>query len=977
MATKVAPIGSFGKMHTSGIYSDMTVDGPNIGTLVVIMDRAKNLPNRRSMGKQDPYCAARLGKEAKKTNTDKRGGQTPRWDQELRFTVHDSPDYRNLKVSVFNDDKKTELIGETWVNLDAVVVQGGGQSDGWHGLNCKGKYAGEIRIEITYYDSRPKAEKAAAEKRRECARPDNGAPAIGGPRESNPVKRRPLPAGPPGASSSPAATPEHRGLSGIQAGPRAYGTPPQPRHAEHAPANQGRRPQHESQTPRRPLPEGSPLHGTPASAHHTPQNQQRPPQPVPDPYESSPQPPQPGYSVPQQNANGYDTPYTTGGAYEVQPANPIPHHPRDQVQRAATHDPYRASQSHLPEHVELQHSYSAPIVPTQHSEVNPHAYASEPAYANSQNAYQDPSLHVQSLRPSPSQDPYQDPAFRVEPLRTRRSQDRGLAQPPYSSHVSNGYIDSPSTTDPRGLHGRHPLMLQPTVEDEDQDVPPPPPMHRSNATTIAQPPQERPPSYHSEAPSPLTMTGYREEPPSHQYDSPPQPYHASEYASRSPADRRYTHPQPGSRPVSRDVMVPSPLRSEISTLPPSLIAGIDPSRLEERSLVRAEPQQPDVYQSPPSYDTPPRLRQYSEPNYGTPPQYEASPQPTPYSHNQVSPVPDATQYYPHAALEEPRHRSPVQESLPLARPRAVSPGAPRSSVDYRTSRTNLRSMPTRKSVSPRPPPSADSERRLSSVPFDPDGFDVYNPTVAKKKSFMEDTDDKLEVNEKGQVVTFSGRVIDASDHLPLDSWAPEPEPKGTVKHRPVRERAVLSGARDLEAARQREREYRRDRVERERIRNAVDSILPDTSSPSTALVSSRHHYSSSTASPVASGALVLHDTESTSPASAGRNRLQKRNQRPVSTYAAPVSSSPSNIPMPHSDVLRERDNLPAYGSARYGAGARHSIAAPPIPAKLPLESENPPSEDMMALSMELQSIDIGPGSGGRLRGSARQRYGGC
>jgi hypothetical protein len=79
MATKTVPVGSFGKMHTAGIFSDMTVDGPNIGTLVVIMDRAKNLPNRRSMGKQDPYCAARLGKEAKKTNTDKRGGQTPRW----------------------------------------------------------------------------------------------------------------------------------------------------------------------------------------------------------------------------------------------------------------------------------------------------------------------------------------------------------------------------------------------------------------------------------------------------------------------------------------------------------------------------------------------------------------------------------------------------------------------------------------------------------------------------------------------------------------------------------------------------------------------------------------------------------------------------------------------------------------------------------------------------------------------------------
>lgn len=78
MGSKAAKT-AFGGSHTAGIYADMTVDGPEIGTLVVIVDRAKNLPNRKAMGKQDPYCAARLGKEAKKTETDKRGGQTPRW----------------------------------------------------------------------------------------------------------------------------------------------------------------------------------------------------------------------------------------------------------------------------------------------------------------------------------------------------------------------------------------------------------------------------------------------------------------------------------------------------------------------------------------------------------------------------------------------------------------------------------------------------------------------------------------------------------------------------------------------------------------------------------------------------------------------------------------------------------------------------------------------------------------------------------
>ncbi|KAK8245060.1 hypothetical protein HDK77DRAFT_443666 [Phyllosticta capitalensis] len=189
MATRLAKLTAMTNTpHTNGIYSDMSVDGPEIGTLVVVVDRAKNLPNRKTMGKQDPYCAARLGKEAKKTETDKRGGQTPKWDQELRFTVRESPDYYTMKVSVFNDDKKTELIGETFIRLFDVIVPKGGQSDTWHSLQCKGKYAGEIRLELTYYDTRPPTEAApVAEPKQEYA----------------PVKRRPLPKNPAAPPESP------------------------------------------------------------------------------------------------------------------------------------------------------------------------------------------------------------------------------------------------------------------------------------------------------------------------------------------------------------------------------------------------------------------------------------------------------------------------------------------------------------------------------------------------------------------------------------------------------------------------------------------------------------------------------------------------------------------------------------------------------------------------------------------------------
>lgn len=72
--------------HSAGIFADMTLDGPEIGTLVAVIDRAKNLPNRKTMGKQNPYCAMRLGKEAKKTGTDKRGGQTPKWYVNFSYT---------------------------------------------------------------------------------------------------------------------------------------------------------------------------------------------------------------------------------------------------------------------------------------------------------------------------------------------------------------------------------------------------------------------------------------------------------------------------------------------------------------------------------------------------------------------------------------------------------------------------------------------------------------------------------------------------------------------------------------------------------------------------------------------------------------------------------------------------------------------------------------------------------------------------
>ncbi|KAI5795275.1 hypothetical protein EDC01DRAFT_615222 [Geopyxis carbonaria] len=198
--------------HPAGIWTDMSSDGPTIGTLVVVLDRAKNLPNKKKIGKQDPYAVARLAKEAKRTDTDVRGGQVPRWDKELRFPVRDSPDYKTLKISVFNDDKKTDLIGECTLRLDKILVKGGGTDDGWRGLKCKEKYAGEILVELTFWDLRPKETSKEIKKKREVPgfqeKPKEAPRRLAGAREmgsgarempssrEKTVKRRPLPANP-------------------------------------------------------------------------------------------------------------------------------------------------------------------------------------------------------------------------------------------------------------------------------------------------------------------------------------------------------------------------------------------------------------------------------------------------------------------------------------------------------------------------------------------------------------------------------------------------------------------------------------------------------------------------------------------------------------------------------------------------------------------------------------------------------------
>ncbi|AEO63636.1 uncharacterized protein THITE_70813 [Thermothielavioides terrestris NRRL 8126] len=733
-------------MHTAGIFSDMSIDGPEIGTLVVVVDRAKNLPNRKTIGKQDPYCAARLGKEAKKTTTDIRGGQTPKW-QELRFTVHDSPDYYQLKVSVFNDDKKTELIGETWIDLRAIVVPGGGQSDQWHQLAYKGKYAGEVRIEITYYDSRPKPEKPAVKaKPPVSAEPEGSAAATAGPRSA--PKRRPLPSDPvtgkAPASASPAPeqveTPPRPQPNPGPVPPGEYDTAPAAP-AQHHYQQHYHQPDHPRGDPNGEL-------GTPSRRTDAPPHQFRTPDRA-EQYLAQHQNPGSSPAYQQQPAydrrKSYDFPSPNGaaGPDDDRPPPPPAHRSRTGSNPAMNgafqatpptmrHDVLR-SEAH-------RHSASA-------------SYPGRPTYKPYDSA---PAAPTGSLYPDADQ------------------------APPARHYSYDSAYDTPHRA------------MQATVEDVPES---PESMSNQFRRTSGRWPQPQPqpqfePDYDmSASPAPLSLSGrasdelarYSHGPvvpdPRHHgtngYRMPPSdvPQRKSpEYSPNYGRDSELSLPAAGSQGDQR-----APYRGEIDDtshrypappVPASLVPGIDPSLAQEiserigqdrrQSNQRRHTQQATV-------ETPPRGRPMVQrhDHDGSPAAYNTRPAPA------------------HSRSPVVYTNGPSTSSVNVViKSRAYSPNPPRDPSPNPHQQHTIR----RKSVSPRPP--VDNDRRLSGVPFSPDSYDALNPT-ASSAAINDSAASRPDYHEEsGKIITHDGRAVDPSDHLPMESWAPEPEPKQSLSTSP-------------------------------------------------------------------------------------------------------------------------------------------------------------------------------------------------
>ncbi|RAH62818.1 serine proline-rich protein [Aspergillus piperis CBS 112811] len=688
--------------HAAGIFADMSVDGPIIGTLVVVADRAKNLPNRKTMGKQNPYCAARLGKEAKKTGTDLRGGQTPKWDDELRFNVHESPDYYRLKVSVFNDEKKTDLIGETWVDLSDLIIPGGSQNDHWHPLQYRGKYAGEVRLEMTYYDTRPEDE-AVIERRtpasdkvhpRKIASFSSGpaAPSPGtlsGPRQLKDVKRRPLPSDPRPRSSA------HSGTSSSSPVRANESTNPAPtlHHHSHSHHQDLRQPRVDNSSS-----------GMSDSTTSLPTYNHR------------------EYASPQRLESNSMVVANSTGSYHTNPC-PYPINPSDSGS-GATHSttslPTYQNHEYARPHVEHSNppmsdsSSLLPLLP------NPHRveYASQAPPHSSSNSLVGNATSSYNTSSCPS---YHAEYTKIPDSSSFTSTNSSAQQPAYGhyrEYAQIGYTP-PLLTDSQPSSLSY-AMMQPRVEDEEEDgLPPPPPAHRSGLVPSNQPvpvaPNPAPQAYTQPAPQ-----TYMQPAPQAYTQPAPLPQVTMPEPMEKPASDNSLHTTPSWDP---NWDYPRGRREETAVattnaVPASLVPGFDP-------VVAAAESDRAAYER--------EVRRRS----GN------------FDENPLQMV--------HQPVDNRRHSRGLYDENPLKKPVDT-----RSLVSRTSTAPNNQLVPRRKSVSPRPPSMRG--REVSPVPFSPDS---YLPEAAREPA----------ARESGPIIGDDGREIDPSDHLPTNTWAPEPERK--------------------------------------------------------------------------------------------------------------------------------------------------------------------------------------------------------
>ena len=807
-------------------------------------------------------------------------------DQELRFTVHEAPDYYQLKVSIFNDDKKSELIGEGWVDLKEVVIPGGGQSDQWYPLQYKGKYAGDVRMELTYYDIRPRDE-AVIERRREGDRNTHGSRnhtpnqngGVDGPRHFGPreIKRRPLPADPTGSSPLPTrpALPEHPYSSPGPYLTQVHNTQPAFRDSWHPPSQE--------------------TFTNPSTPNH-------------DPYASSP----------------YDFTLPPRGQVSEQPRD-FGYH--DDSFNSSNHDDYDQPETFPDPH---ENSYTANRQAYQPQPLPPTPYTNrfDERRHSAQASFPE---HDPNYQPSPQygSSPPSQPPFPGSVESRQRVQFNRYSTSPVKNDM---YRDSPLRQSMSQSHFGYAAPFPPSKRYQDHDAPPPPPVHReSNVGSGSQ--QLRLTDIDSvQVPEPLQIG------PAHRKMS---------VDDRSPLqslERQYD-PRLQPKPSMQFADQPSAITGNSSA------NQYSPNQPRPRAHSQDPPASFNNMYTRTSYGNHP-----SEPQVR--PRMSASPIPVDREREIYGPGGRGSQLYNEPSPMDQRSGMRTSTAgVPLVRPRAISPDA-RST--------------TRKSVSPQPSARSD-ERSMSSVPFGPDDYDMFNPSsvtspaASGPEERYETPEQAMEaarqkevqkIREQGPIIGNDGRVIDPSDHLPTDTWAPEPERK---KKPEVVIRFKAGGAPRTPASHGSSPAPTRPQVLTTPTSGSSPAPLPMNSSP---------------VEPSAQRTFRNRLQKSQPPRPLPQQPFQHANSSPSVPMSSQQGSSPRfEAPPRHSTSeypLREHYN---YGNA-YNSSPRSPTYAqgpPPVPAKVPLQNRSMgPGHDgyggyghVDALAAEMNSIDIGTGNGGR------------
>lgn len=98
-----------------------------LGTLVVVVLKARNLRDKHSLYKQDVFAQLVVSGSStppKNTRVDVRGGQHPVWDEEIRFTFYEDSQ-KSLDVSCWSKEpRRDESIGQCTVDVSETLRTG-------------------------------------------------------------------------------------------------------------------------------------------------------------------------------------------------------------------------------------------------------------------------------------------------------------------------------------------------------------------------------------------------------------------------------------------------------------------------------------------------------------------------------------------------------------------------------------------------------------------------------------------------------------------------------------------------------------------------------------------------------------------------------------------------------------------------------------------------------------------------------------